>query len=276
MRRSAAIVLGPCAVGLVAAAIFVGAAAPVAAQVVPCRGLTPASGYKVLLDVLVFVSPEVGTDREMQALLDRLQNALHFKLEELRYLKGPVALEVLQCVGRKPKSDGDFDAGMVDALNTRGVVLEIWGSLDGRKEGARVRDRSAAMRYVVVPLRHYERGSPQLPGGYRARYVAASSGVDYLQLIEQAKDLDAYVAMGIGIKLLKSTEYDRAREYLCKADHLMRETWGEQPPAPEQQALVAYVTAAAREALKGSLGVNSAGNVRVVGDRPCPKASARP
>jgi hypothetical protein len=201
-----------------ALALALGAAVstiPVRAAIVSCSGVnTP--GYKVLLDDIV---PSSGTAASplMQPLIHRLDA----NLEQLRVETG-LPLTVVRCARRLPEDPADFRKPLVEDLNARQVVLEIWGTTTPVVDGAE-RYEEASIGYALIPIRFYEFNASDPPGVFmvprRARSV--SSVDDLVRLVDQAGSLKSYVAVGAGTRLLRTRAYDDARAQLCRAEALL-------------------------------------------------------
>jgi hypothetical protein len=256
------------AVGLIAALCLIAVmSGKTHAQLIHCGGLGSGPGYKVLLGDFLFVTPALGSDADMRALMDRLQDVLNRRFDTVSYMEGDAGPQVIPCAGRKPRSDDEFANDEVSVLDSDGVVIEVWGRLDGKKQGSKVTSQMASVHYLLVPLRH-EPPSPAFRGFYQADYKSDPSNqtLDYQGLFERTKEIDAYVALGVGIKSYRSGKYGRARNSLCESSHLMRQAWGKMPNDPKQRALIDYSDQLASKALQAS------GAVRVLDQpRACPE-----
>jgi hypothetical protein len=227
---------------------------PVQAQLVDCRGMS-AEGYKVLLDEFQ-INAVLKSDRDLPAFLNSLKFTLETKLEALRLENETADLTVVPCKGRRPAGT-EFDVRVVDALNSRGVLLEVWGTLDATVENQEIRAREAVIGYMLVPVRHYEhyeRASPNVPGLYTVRYAMRSPG-PVKEMFEQGGEFDAFAAVAVGVKSLKVGSYDMALQYLCKAEILLDQAArarGVPTPDRKQKALMEYAKTVARDCVKAA------------------------
>lgn len=250
--------------------------APVHAEIVDCSGVTTTSGYKILLDELSYSRDIFSSDNELRLFLERLRFKLQTKLESLR-LEETTRLNVLQCRGRRPVDESEFSRGIVDALNSRDVLIEVWGTLDANVEDHEIRDRVALIGYAVIPVRYYENASATLPGIYIVRYSKQSFGPTkaFLDMLGQAIEFDAFTAVAFGVKSFKVHNYDQALQYLCKADILLNEST-RQPSGesdPKRKALIAYVRRVAGDCVSAARAdPNYQGAIRLLlKNGPCPK-----
>jgi hypothetical protein len=206
---------------------------PARAAIVSCSGIN-AAGYKVLVDDIV---PSSGTAASplMQPLIHRLDA----NLEQLKVETG-LPLTVVRCAKRLPEDPADFRKPLVEDLNARQVVLEIWGTTTSVVDGTE-RYQEASIGYALIPVRFYEFNASDPPGVFlvprRARSV--SSVDDLVRLVDQAGSLKAYVAVGAGTRLLRTRAYDDARSQLCRAEALLA---SQRPQSPTADArLLEYV-----------------------------------
>ena len=91
------------------------------AQIAPCSGVQD-PGTKILLDEIVASTP--GAANLLQPLASRLDAGL---LQVQTELGLDLNLKVLPCLNRKPTGPADFTRSVVDQLNVRNVVMEVWG-----------------------------------------------------------------------------------------------------------------------------------------------------
>jgi hypothetical protein len=241
--------------------------ANLAAQLVPCRGLHSGQDYKILLDDFVFVSQDLGSDQDMRTLLYRVRDVLESRFQAASYIEGGSGLVVIPCQGRKPSTDSEFEPGMIQVLDSDGAVIEVWGLLDGTKRAGGFTDEKASVHFVLVPLQR-DQAASGISGMHHANYSGATG---YQKLFEQAKEIDAFVAFGVGIKSYKSAKYNQARRSLCESRHLMKKAWGPSIHDQKQIALINYTGTLADKALRASLGPNDSGGLRVLDqNRSCP------
>jgi hypothetical protein len=106
---------------LLAAVALLSAAAPAEAQLVPCAGIQ-GTGYKILLDDIFDAAGGTASP-----LMSSLVFKLTTNLEQLQ-LESGLPLKVIRCAKRRPSDPADFKRPMVEQLNARQVVLEVWGT----------------------------------------------------------------------------------------------------------------------------------------------------
>lgn len=121
----------------------------VCAQFGDCEGVA-ASGYKVLLDQIVGAQA-TSAPADVQLFRGQVRSAVAGKIEELK-LETDSAIALILC-DRSPTSSSAFTHDRVDALDTRDVLLEIWGATgratdDAGTTSARSASTSLSFRYV--------------------------------------------------------------------------------------------------------------------------------
>ena len=258
--------------------------APLAAraQLVDCPAIRYASSYKVVMDDLFFAKPAMETDADLRLLMDRLRFIVNNRLTGLALeMRGAthqsIPLSLVSCPGRHPLDASEFDHDRSQDLTDSKVVLEVWGTLDGVVQGGRIDAREARVGYAVLPLRFYEFGAVDLPGIYVLRYPRSGTAPagDLSVLFEQLPELDAYAALGVGLKAAKAKDFDLAVQFLKKSEALL----GSVPKgastldATLQQALVDYVRKKTCETIKAALDYPPyQGGLRLVyaARKPCP------
>lgn len=238
-------------VGLSVVAVLVAlASSPARAQIRPCPGLGQGSErFKILLDDLD-PTEAVKNDPLLKNFTNRLRTVLRGRLDNLN--PSPTVLfEVLQCSGRRPRGPGDFDdPALVRALAQSNVVLEVWGVLDGTAKGGQIRERRADISYFVVPVRFDPESAELKHAMFPVTYPKArGSAADFLELFAQGSEIEAYVFLAVGLRKLRERENATAREYFCRAQNLMRRTWGPAPPGSQEKRLLEYAQKQARNAL---------------------------
>jgi len=197
-------------------AIFSFSSLPCRSQLIDCRGLGTLDGAKVLLDDIVFTGEPPG----LQQAMGRLRFQLETALQAMR-LEPTMDLKVLRCVGRRPQGEADFTPAMVSVLNTRNVVLEIWGSvMPATSAGGK--GCEALVGYALIPVRSRERTSGVYEVEYQSSVSAPGSGA--LDIFRQAHELQGFTAISIGLHNLEAGNYDRARAALCRAKFLLQKT----------------------------------------------------
>ena len=224
---------------MLAAVLTVGAVAlavtPAAGQIVPCGGIQD-RGFKILLDDIVDLAGG-GASPLMPSLIYRLST----NLEQLQ-LESGLPLKVIRCAKRRPSDPSDFARPLVEQLNARQVILEIWGTTTQATDAGGAPIHEATVGYLLVPVRFDEFTHGRPPGAFvLSRQAKSVSSVDHLvRLVDQAGELAAYAAVSTGVKLLRSKEYDQARAQLCRSEALLTKAAGATPTARDK-SLVEYV-----------------------------------
>lgn len=215
-------------------ALAMGAAGPAEAQLRPCSGVTE-PGLKILLDDIA------RSGGAPSPFVDLLTARLEANLEQLRVEAG-LTVKVLRCAKRLPGSPAAFTRPLVQDLNARQVVLEVWGTT-AEVEADGETYHEASIGYVLVPIRFHEFAAAQPPGAFvvprRAKSLATPD--DLVQLVDQAGALAAYAATGAGTRLARARQYDAARVQLCKA----QTAWRARHDAGRAQRLAARLRPAA-------------------------------
>jgi hypothetical protein len=235
--------------------------------------------FKVIFDEPAYASAGLDSDGELQKIKTRLLFAVDGQLQELgmemrQATQPPVQLLSVSCQGRHPKGASDFDRDRSQNLTASKVVLEVWATLDGTRQGDKVQDREARIGYVVPPLRFYEAGAAELPGFYLLRYPRP--GTDLTGILGGLPELSAYATLGLGLKAAKAQDYDVAVQYLKKAEALLGRTAGAgtDPDAVNQRALIEYAKKKTCETVRAALAdPGYKGGLTLVyagGKRPCP------
>jgi len=209
--------------------------APSDAQVVPCAGITE-SGFKILLDDIF-----EAAGGKASPLMSSLQFRVSTNLEQLQVESG-LPLKVVRCAKRRPSDPSDFNRSLVEQLNARKVILEIWGTTANATDPAGAPIYEAIVGYVLVPVRFDEFTLKEPSGAFMlSRQAKTVTSLDDLaRLVDQSGELAAYVAVSTGVRLLRSKEYDQARAQLCRAAGLLTRVMGTAPGAHDK-ALVGYV-----------------------------------
>jgi hypothetical protein len=238
-------------------------AAPAArAQLVDCAAIRYASSYKIVIDDLFFAKPALDADADLKLVMDRLRftvnnqlTALALQMRDATHQSTPLSL--VSCPGRHPLDASEFDRDRAQDLTDSKVVLEVWGTLDGSVRDGKVDAREARVGYAVMPLRFYEFGAVDLPGVYVLRYPRSGGAPagGFTGLLEQLPELDAYAALGVGLKAAKAKDFDLAVQFLKRAEALL----GSVPKgastldAALQQALAKYVQKKTCETIEAAL-----------------------
>jgi hypothetical protein len=203
-------------------------------------------GYKVFVDE-VFLADSSAANPATQQLLNRLRAKLKTDFVALK-ATSPLPLSVVQCDGRRPTGESNFRAAVVDGLNSRNVLLEVWGSVDT----ADTSGADASIGFVLIPVRK----AKDLSGLYNIRYTTRAAGVDgLLGLIGGAPETRAFFDIASGVKAYKERRYNEAYDCLCRAKTTVADLRG-QGVGTEQAALMSYVqdlaTKTVREAIADS------------------------
>jgi hypothetical protein len=221
------------------------------AQLIDCEP-PERTAFMVFLNEPQYTSAAFASRDKMLAVFDRLQKHLDQR-EDLEWLLSPdIPVRVARCEKRTPAIDGrDFASpALVESLNNRGVLLEIWGMLD---QGPR-----AQINYLLVPVRNSaNNGETDVPSMLRFDYPATGMiAADYVDLLSNA-DLHAFIAASLGAKAFKQRKLDIAHEYLCKASPRLLQIEQRLATAPATQAqaqsirrLRGYLLALATRAVK--------------------------
>jgi len=194
-------------------------------QTIDCSGSSKSGNYQVYLDDLSYANVSLSNDGQLQNLMKRLSFKLASNVHALTLESTPIPLTVAYCEGRKPRGEGDFSENLVDALDDNNVILELWGQLDATTQNGSISNRKASICYVLVPVLLDEFKNPHKPGLQFALYPkdANIQSGELINLLEESIELEAFVAVGIGVNLLKNKKYDEAMKYLCKAQIILRQ-----------------------------------------------------
>ena len=220
---------------LIAWLTILATAASAQAQITPCSGVQEA-GFKILLDDIFEASSHAPTPL-MASLLGRLSA----NLEQLQVESG-LPVKVVRCEKRRPSDPSAFTRPLVEQLDARRVILEVWGSTAQATDASGAPVHEVTVGYVLVPVRFDELTAGQPPGAFllsrQAKSVSSLS--DLVALVDQSGELAAYAALTTGVKLMRSRDYDRARAQLCRAEGLLARAAGA-TPASRDRALLDYV-----------------------------------
>jgi len=210
-------------------------AAPAAAQMEPCVGIKE-SGFKILLDD-IFEAAGGKASPLMSSLLYRVST----NLEQLQVESG-LPLKVVRCAKRRPSDPSAFNRPLVEQLNARQVILEVWGTTAEATDAAGAPIHEAIVGYALVPVRFDELTLGQPSGAFLlSRQTKSVTSLDELvRLVDQSGELAAYVAVSTGVRLLRSKEYDQARAQLCRSEGLLARVAGA-APSTRDKALIGYV-----------------------------------
>ena len=95
---------------------------PAEAQLSDCQGIQ-GEGYKVLLDGLSYSQDIFQTDKDLRIFMDRLSWKLQTKRESILTESRTLRSVIVTCPQRRPADGSEFGKNIVDALNSRDVVL---------------------------------------------------------------------------------------------------------------------------------------------------------
>lgn len=214
---------------LLCAALFYGAGAlqSASAEIVDCRRAAAGGAYTIYIDEPSYAQAAFQSDQELKVFLDRLWFLLD-QDRERRWLEGrDAAVQFVICRGRRPSIDGrEFDSNLVDQLYNQGIILEIWSTLNARVHQGQIQDRQAHLGYLIVPLQFAKYSNQSGPSGIHVlKYPEHGSpaATDFLELFERTSDIDAFVAVGLGIKSLRAGNFDMAQGNLCKGKLLLEQ-----------------------------------------------------
>jgi hypothetical protein len=214
------------------------------AQMVACAGVAE-QGFKVLLSDI----SEVGAS-SASPLMQPLIHRVTANLEQLQVETG-LSLKVIRCPKRRPNDPSDFRRPIVQQLNSRQVVLEIWGTTTQATDPGGELYHEASIGYALIPVRLHELDAQEPPGAFMVprRTKSVSSVDELLLLVDQAGELAAYTAASAGARLLRVPDYDQARLHLCRAEALLLR-FLDDGSRPGDQALLAYVQQLAGETVE--------------------------
>jgi hypothetical protein len=142
----------------------------------------------------------------------------------------------------------------VEELHEGNVILEIWG----RQQTVTVSPDSTLQQirigYVLIPVLADPDANASRSGVQLIDYtgVPESGQAAPVEFLEHARELHAFVKIGVGINLLLNHQYDLARRCLCEAKIQFEECLNlssADGPSPRQVALLNYVELVAQEVL---------------------------
>ena len=232
------------------------------AQITPCSAVND-PGAKILLDEIVASTP--GAANLLQPLASRLDAGLAQVQAELGI---QLNLKVFPCVNRKPTGPADFTRPVVDQLNVRNVVMEVWGVTTEVKDAQGRPFQEASVGYVLVPVRLNELQTQRPPGAFVIPYRARASdpAADLLRLVDQSGRLAAYATLAAGTRALRAAQdaaaarrprssnseddWAAARKRLCVAQALF--TSLKPPPAASDMQLADYARSLAAQTITGA------------------------
>jgi hypothetical protein len=224
---------------VVALVVALATAGSASAQIVPCSAVSD-TGPKILLDDIV---ASTGTHNLLQSLTSRLDANLTQVQAEIG-----VDLKVLPCAKRRPSGPSDFTRSLVQELNVRDVLMEVWGATTELKDQQGRPFNEASIGYVLVPVRLEELQTQQAPGAFIIPHRAEVSTPvdDLMKLVDQAGRLGAYAALAVGSKSLRSSRWGDARKQLCAAESQFQRL---KSPSSNDAALSEYARKLAADAV---------------------------
>jgi hypothetical protein len=221
---------------------LIGIAASASAQIVPCSAVSD-QGPKILLDDIV-------TSASAENLLQSLTSRLDANLTQIQAELG-VDLKILPCAKRRPSGPSDFTRSLVQELNVRGVLMEIWGAATEVKDPQGRAINEASIGYVLIPVRLDELQTQRAPGAFIIPHRAERSTIvdDLLRLVDQAGRLGAYASLSVGSKSLRAARWGEARKQLCAAELQFTKL---KSPSPADGQLAEYARKLAADAVTGA------------------------
>jgi hypothetical protein len=212
------------------------------AQIVPCSAVSD-QGPKILLDDIV-------TSAAAENLLQSLTSRLDANLTQVQTELG-VDLKILPCAKRRPTGPSDFTRSLVQELNVRGVLMEVWGAATEVKDAQGRPINEASIGYVLVPIRLDELQAQKAPGAFIIANRATPSTIvdDLLRLVDQAGRLGAYASLTVGSKSLRGERWGEARKQLCAAEQQFTRL---KTPLATDMALAEYARKLAADAVTGA------------------------
>lgn len=147
---------------------------------------------------------------------------------------------IVRCVDRRPQR-GDFDAGTVEQLSLRQVILEIWGNVQPEERGG-VKGYVASLEYILIPARVNELGGRPPRSFYTSQgwQKAAALPEEIQKFFSADNDLGLYTHVAVGMNSLEKKKYDDAFQFLCRAQILLGKKGAQRPNSPLAE-LSAYV-----------------------------------
>ncbi len=226
----------PCGSFLLLCFLCSGLAPAADAQLRECRGTSTEVGLKILRDAVSYDSSEASRSA-MARVVDRLNAKLSNDVDEF-HLIGGTPVVIVRCPDRHPQGRGDFDAPMVEQLNLRQVVLEVWGTVQSEDRGG-IKGYVASLEYVLIPARANELGGNPPRSVYASErwQKVASLPEDIQKLFSQDGDLGLYTHVAVGMKSLETRKYDQAFQFLCRGQILLSKKVGQQPGTPQSDLL---------------------------------------
>ena len=269
----------PVAAGMVLAIAAIACSlgpAPAHAQLKNCALLsTSPSDYKIVLDDLSFGSEAAKNDAFLSGLQARLRFALTSQLNEIRasakVLQSnlQVPMKLVTCDGRRPSLEGsEFTNALAANLSNERVVVEMWGTLELRKNASGVTTPHALIGYTIPPVQHYVREN--VPIHLHLIQYPKTGAARSPEELENVAELYPFALVGLGTKAAKASLYDLAVWAFTRAEGGIQEAKLAGGPNDALDALLAYVKRAScmtrASALKDA---NYKGPLTLVPAQPC-------
>jgi hypothetical protein len=222
-------------------------------QIIDCPKSLQGGIYQVYLDEPYYSADSVTTSSDLQILMDRLvfhmSSTMVGVIEDMG-VTAPCA--VIYCPGRKPQSTTIFNNDLVERLHTQDVVLEVWGSVESKKNESDELLHEARLHYLLIPVWVENSNNPLQPGIQSIEYKGnpQSGAEEALDLIEEAPEMHVFLKIGIGYNLLLNKEYNDARKLLCAASVELEEIINSKPPGDQsekEKKLLEFVNQVASE-----------------------------
>ena len=270
MDSSARLAVGAIAVIL---AVLIPGAVAAQSQFIDCSGASGSNDYQVYLNELAYAKASLEEDPALERLMRRLSFKLGSNIEAITLERIPVPLAFAFCEDRSPSSAAQFSESLLQGLDDDSVILELWGQLDAKDEDGVVSERRATIGYVLIPVLIEDYDEHRPTGFQFVEYPRdeAASG-ELIDLLQQSVELEAFVAAGVGVNLMRNDQHYEALSYLCRAKILLEE----RPVGIKENqriALISYLADKARETVEqtGAAGGDSGGLAELMGpDDPCP------
>jgi hypothetical protein len=185
-----------------------------------CGGIDQTAGAKVVLDKLEFK----GETGNTQILTSEFECRFIIELNSrLKNLFPDTPPKPVLCANRAPSIDGsDFVPDLVKTLNSRDVLMELWGNIRASEENGE-QMLGAYIFMMIIPVSHYEGSSAQLDFRLLSYPEEAKQGSLETAVVNMVlgTEFDVYASIANGIKKLKNGLYDSAKKYFSNA----RITW---------------------------------------------------
>jgi hypothetical protein len=192
-----------------------------------CPALSSGNTYKVALDDITFASPQAINDAQTKLLMDRIKNGLNANLQRIEQ-ETPEKIIVVRCMGRRPVDETDFPQRTVDSLNGFNTLLEVWGSVD--LTTGRSTTRESIIGYALIPLLKYQSRANDIAGVIFVKKPGAQIATAP-DIFENAKEIRAFVLINLGLKFLRVSKYDAAKDNFCQGIGVLTEIGAAQLPS---------------------------------------------